>query len=126
MPSFPINNLVGARALGPVAIAQGLTNVTLSLDASTMTDSNLHVQLDLDLSLDNGVTWSSVNKGPVYMGYPLQMTLDGGAVDKHGAPLPAYIISADLPWPNLATRQIRGTVTVTGGSLSTTANLTVS
>ena len=116
---------IGTRAFGPAALAQGLTTVELALDGSAMLDPALQLTVQLDLSLDNGVTWASTNRGPSTDPFPVTIETRGGSKDRFGNPRATYTLATTLPQPQLATRQVRGTLTIAGTPLTTSGTLTL-
>jgi hypothetical protein len=117
---------IGTRTLGPANLAQGVSSFKLALDGTAMTDPALHVTIAVDLSLNNGSTWATETPGPTFNPCPLAMTLDGGATDRGGNPLPTYFLGTDsIPSPQSSTRRIRAVVTIAGTPLTTQGTLTL-
>lgn len=127
MAQFPVNFAATGQpqALPVVNVPNGATQAVLSLDGATMTDPAMHASVTLDFSVDNGATFASQNPGPATNPYPVTMEIQGGTKDKHGNPLPSYDLGVPLPSPQLTTRKITGSVTVTGAALNTTGTLTI-
>jgi hypothetical protein len=124
MPQFTVTDFVGTRNFGPINIPQGISQATFSLDAALMTDPAMQGSLQMDLSLDSGATWAFSSRGPETDPFPVKMEFVGGALDKHNLPIPEYLISLTIPHPELATRQLRSQLIVSGAPLTTTATLT--
>lgn len=125
MPQFAVTNFTGSRNFGPINVPQGITNALFSLDAASMTDPAMQGSLQMDLSLDGGVTWASQNRGPNTNPFPVIMEFIGGAKGKGGVPIPAYVLNCLFPHPELTTRQLRAQLIVSGVPLTTTATLSV-
>lgn len=126
MPQFTVTNFLGTRTFGPINVPQGLTRALFSMSAENMTDPAMSGSLEMDLSIDNGVTWASNNLSIDTNPFPVTMEFVGGALDKHGVPLAAYDIMCDFPHPELTTRQLRARLIVQGVPLTSTATLTPS
>jgi len=124
MPQFAVTNFLGTKNFGPINVPVNLTGALFSMDAANMTDPAMQGSLQMDLSLDNGVTWASTNRGPETDPFPVLMTFVGGAKDRHGNPVTAYDIQCSFPHPELSTRQLRAQLIVSGVPLTTTATLT--
>lgn len=114
---------VGTRIFGPVAVPVGLTNATVAFDRGEWTSQSTTITLNIDLSLDGGVTW---NLHPDADPFPVGMEAEGGvALDKNGVPYTQSSRSAPLPQPGSSQRMVRGFITVAGGPITTTGTLTV-
>lgn len=124
MPQFTVTALLGTRNFGPINVPAGIATAKIALDAATMTDPAMTGSLQLDLSLDSGVTWAFSSRGPQTDPFPVLMTFQGGAVDKHGLPIPEYNLVVTFPHPELSTRQLRAQLIVAGMALTTTCTLT--
>ena len=125
MAQFPIRQRPGTQILPTANVPNGATQALITLDGSTMTDPALFFSLTLDFSIDDGATWASTNRGPGTDPYPVTAEMQGGSKDKHGNPIASYDIQVVLPSPDLTTRKVRGSVTVSGATLNTTATLTI-
>lgn len=91
-----------------------------------MTDPTLRVTISLDISLDNGTTWSSTNRSAATDPFPVTCVMAGGAVDRRtGTQLLLYSLGVKIPAPQSTTRQIRGTLTIAGTSLTTQGTLVI-
>jgi hypothetical protein len=126
MPQFAVTNFLGTKNFGPINVPQGLTGALFSMDGTNMTDPAMHGSLQMDISLDGGVTWASTNRGPETNPYPVIMEFVGGTKDKNGNPVARYDRACVFPHPELATRQLRSQLVVAGAPLTTTATLTPS
>lgn len=125
MPQFTVTNFQGTRNFGPINVPQGISGAKISLDGSTMLDPALRGSLQMDISLDNGVTWSSQQPGPDTNPFPVLVDFLGGQTDKYGNPVAAYDRTCEMPHPELTTRQLRAQlVNNSGVPLNTTATLT--
>jgi len=114
---------IGTRTLGPATVPVGVTQIELALDGAAMTSPALHVSMALDLSLDGGSTWNTPH--PQVDPFPVTMTLDGGAKDRQGNPLPKYTIGTRLPDPSNANRRVRAVVIISGTALTTSGTLSL-
>lgn len=131
MASFQITNFLGTQAFGPQNVPANLTRAQIALDGTNMTDPAMQGSLMLDVSLDGGVTWASQNPSADTGAFPCAMTFQGGAMTtakpgKPSVPIPFYDLSCDIPHPELSTRRVKGSLTVSGVALTTTATLTTS
>jgi hypothetical protein len=118
MPQFAVTNFLGTRNFGPINVPQAVTDALFSLDAALMTDPAMQGSVQMDLSLDGGATWASTNRGPDTDPFPVIMTFQGGA-----KMIPAYNVECHFPHPELATRQLRAQLIISGAPLTTTATL---
>lgn len=123
MPQFSVTNFTGTKNFGPISVPQGLVNALFSMDAAGMTDPAMQGSLQMDLSLDDGVTWASTNRTIDTDPFPVLMTFQGGAKNRQGNPIPAYRIECRFPHPEFTTRQLRAQLIVSGAPLTTTATL---
>lgn len=111
----------GTRTLGPAAVPKNLSSFTLAFDRTNWADG-VTLDLTVDLSLDGGVTW---NPHPDVDPFPVGLSAVGGVqLDKNGNPYTTTAVSAAIPQPGSTTRSVRATITIGGGSLTTTATLT--
>jgi hypothetical protein len=124
MPQFTVTNFTGTQNFGPINVPQGISNALFSMDATNMTNPAMQGSLQMDLSLDNGVTWASTSRTVDTNPFPVLMTFAGGAKTKTGQPIPEYNIACVFPHPELATRQLRAQLIVSGVPLTSTATLT--
>ena len=94
------------RAFGPVAMPVGLSMVRLWIDVSQMVTPDQFFDVTVDLSLDNGATWAFLfgftRIGAILINPKTQL------VDTQS------MMQVPLPSPALSTRQVRGTLVVTG------------
>lgn len=115
---------VGSRTLGPSPIAQGISKLSLQLDATAMTDPALIIDMTLDFSPDGGVHWASVAPGFSTDPFPITVKMIGGMRDKNGNPLTIYHVTvSNIPSQELTTRQMRAFVTISGVPLTTQGSL---
>jgi hypothetical protein len=112
----------GSRVLGPAAVPTGITGFTLALDRAAWV-AGVTLAMTVDLSLDSGVTWNTPPE--TVAPYPVGLTAEGGvALDKNGAAYTQTTLSTAIPQSASTTRQLRATVVITGGSLTTKGTLT--
>lgn len=112
----------GQRAFGPVAVPDALSSATLTVDRTQWTDPTVVLAVTLDLSIDGGVTWASMTPSEATDPFPIAFESEGGAVlDKNGNP--SLVTSMTADFPPVSNRQLRGTITLTGGPLTTTVGL---
>jgi hypothetical protein len=119
--TFSFNTFDGERLIPSRAIPAGISAVGISFDGTTMLDPNLRLAVALDFSFD-GVTWASTNPGRATDPFPINATYSGGAKDRDGSPVPEY--NLEVPFPPGPTRFVKGSISVTGAKLTTTATLT--
>lgn len=122
---FPHGTMtVGSHQIGPISVPQSVSAFTLALARAEWV-AGVTLSMNVDLSLDGGATWNEPAESVVP--FPLGLTAEGGvALDKNGIPYVATTLSAQVPNPGSATRQVRATVVVAGGPLVTIGTLTTS
>lgn len=120
---IPISNFIGTRSIPARSIPDAIQTLNLSLDGTNMTDPALQVALTVDFSPDGGATWASTSPGPAVNPFPVVVTFQGGATDKHGVPLSTYFWESP-PIPQGSARELQATLVVSGAHLTTTATIT--
>lgn len=120
---IPINNVSGTRSIPARNLPQSFDTLRFTLDGSTITDPAMHAALTIDFSPDGGVTWASEHPGPTMNPYPVVWEFAGGMTDRQGN-LIVDLFYETPPIPDGATRQVRGSLVVTGAPLTTTATIT--
>lgn len=121
-----INHVLGTRQIPARNIPQSLNALTITLDGSTITDPATLATITVDFSPD-GVLWateavSEADKAAC-VPFPVVWSFQGEMTDKHGALITDLNVSAG-PFPDGTTRQVRGSLVVTGVALTTTATIT--
>lgn len=116
---------IGTFNFGPAPIPSSVSRAEIDLDGTNMTDPALHITLQLDLSVDGGVTWSTVSPGPSMVPFPITATMVGGALNRTGQPLSIYSLSANVPGVGSTARQVRGSVVISGAPLTTQGTLII-
>lgn len=112
--AFPLANYAAQTYTLPSSpIPSNATALALSIRRSTEADptiwpsKNVKVAVSLDLSLDNGQTWT------FFSGY----TAEGGILKrKDGTDVEDSYVVLDLP-PSAQQRRVRGSLTISGGTL---------
>lgn len=123
VPVLPLNTYAaGAYALGPAAIPSGVTAAQLTFDLTHLTALTMVLEMGIQISLDNGVTW------------PITVTI-GLDLPKSGFTLNGSVITdvagkVITEWPGGvsgiplgANRKVKGTISIsedftTSGTLS--------
>ena len=107
----------GIRTFGPVAIPLNLASVKIDFDVAAHLDPLVELRMAIEISFDSGGTWRD------FFGF----TRFGGIghEDDGSVSLVAYRRTS-IPQPTNPQRRLRGTFTLTGGSLTTSGTLTVS
>lgn len=111
----------GTQSFGPVAVADGVTVINLSLTRHTTAtptiwpNASTTLNLSSEISTDGGTTWRS------FAGFGSN---GGTAFNDDGTESAASSITLSLP--AATNRQIRGTVTIAGGPLRSSGIITVS
>jgi hypothetical protein len=112
---------IGSHNLGPVALNVGLRRVAITLERSEWTDPASKVDARFELSLDGGTTWSPNPSGErdfPWGPFPVTFSAFGGIIlGKDGQPSLLSGFVTDLPQPSNPDRRIRGTVTISGGTV---------
>lgn len=111
-----------SRVLGPAVVPAGITQVMFSVQRNTPADATIWpsaavtISLVVEVSYDNGGTWRPL----------MNFASSGGQViDKDtGLAAPISAGSCTLTQPELSTRQVRGTLTIAGGTLRSSASVT--
>lgn len=106
----------GARVIASSPIPLGLVDFDLDVDTSLLTDPAVRVEVCFDLSLDGGNSWNG--NGVIGDCYA------GAGVDGRATPSAKMSVGRGLPEPANPNRRFRGKMTIIGGSLQTSANLT--
>ena len=111
-----------SRVLGPAAVPTGITQVMFSVQRNTPADVTIWpsaavtISLVVEVSYDAGSTWRPL----------MNFVASGGQViDKDtgvAAPVSAGVCTLDQP--GLSGRQVRGTLTIAGGTLRSSASVT--
>lgn len=96
----------GSANLGPAIVPVGLVFVRLEFDITLFTETDRAIAFSLEISYDNGITWR----------FLAGATQPGGTfVDDEGLRQTKGFFEARLPEPTNVARQVRGTITITGG-----------
>ena len=97
----------------PRAVPVGATNMAIEFDGSTMLDPAMQVYTEVEYSPDGGTTWRM----------ECAANFQCGSKERDGVtPRAVYRVSCDIPTDG-TNRMLRGTLTVTGGVLTTTLTL---
>jgi hypothetical protein len=112
--TIPINNFQGSQTSPAVNVPAGATGVAIDFDGATMLDPAVHVDTVIEFAPD-GVTFRTIGGA----------NFQCGGHTRQGDPLPSYPVNCDIPTEG-GTRKLRGTLTVTGGSLTTTLHISTS
>lgn len=113
--SIPLTTLAaGSRDLGPTTVADADMGVRLTIDRTVTGGLNASPGVTIDVALfqsgDGGATW-----------------FGGGGTQLVGGPKAGRFGNADNVWVSFtagASRQVKATVTVTGGSVTVQGTLT--
>jgi hypothetical protein len=125
---IPVSNLTGTRSIPARNIPASLDTLRFSLDGTNMTNPALHVTLTIDWSPD-GVLWASeavteADKARCAP-FPVIWEFTGGQIDRHtGQPIATYFYETPAFPASAGQQQVRGTITVSGAPLNTTATIT--
>jgi hypothetical protein len=114
---------VGTRNVGPAVLPSTLRSFMVEIAGAAMLNPAMSVIMTLDFSLD-GVTWASESPGPSTNPFPITVKFVGGALDRFGNPVNPSFRSI-LPSPGLSGRQIRGSLNISGASMTTVITITV-
>lgn len=115
---------IGTTPVGPANLPTGVTSIELTLDGAQMHDPALHVEIKMDISLDNGATWN--NPPASCVPFPCAMTLDGGARDRSGNFLAEYMLGTDgIPQPSNSQRKMRAFLIISGTPLTTSGSISL-
>ena len=107
----PLGSYSGTINFGPVPIPQGITAVRGAINIDQILTPVQGYAATIEISYDNGTTWG-----------PLIGVFYTGAVQKPG--LTVQNLEVSLAQAGLTTRQVRGTVVITG-TVTTRVVLTV-
>jgi hypothetical protein len=114
---------VGTRTLPAANVPQGAISATLALSRAQWLDPAVKVSARFELSVDGGVTWSPDPSGQSvwpWGNFPLTFESEGDPSGRGTSN-----VNGDLGDPTNPNRKIRGTVTISGGPLTTIGTLTV-
>jgi hypothetical protein len=111
LSTIPINNFQGTQTSPSVAVPAGATGVTIDFDGTTMLDPAVQVDTKIEFAPD-GVTWQLLAAANFVC----------GSKDRAGNPRAVYPVNTDIPAEG-ANRKLRGTLSVSGGSLTTTLHI---
>lgn len=120
MATIPIPSQVyppGVIALPQTPVPVGIDRAHLTLDAVQWTDPQTLLSVQLWLSYDSGVTWLPGGGGTA-RGEPDRR-------GKTGLPLTTVAFMWTWPEPDNPNRRVKGTLTLSGGSLQTSGVLTL-
>lgn len=112
--------IAGSYPVGPVAISDGLSSLTIAVQWQTTADLTVWplltdtITFDLQFSPDGGVTWRQWNNGSAGGGLHVN--------NKTGLQLPLLYIQGQLPAGS--NRQMRATITLSA-TIKTAATITV-
>jgi hypothetical protein len=112
--TLPINNFSGKQTSAGFNVPAGAENVAIDFDGLTMLDPAVHVDTVIEFAPD-GVTWREI------AGANFQC----GSKDRAGNPRAVYSVNTNIP-PDGAAKKLRGTLTVTGGALTTVLHISTS
>jgi len=103
---------VGDYSFLPVSIPVGYTVAYAKLSRALWLDPLTHVQWDISVSQDSGATWVPLASGT---------SVGGISIDpRTGIPRPFYTVGAGISQPDNPNRQLKGTIHITGGPITTT------
>jgi hypothetical protein len=123
-PLLPIQARgAGSVSFGPVAIPVGYSALTVQVDLQQISSLTAVFDLQVQFSLDNGQTWSLPEGSGLDLsrsGYVLTNGVLTRAADDPRGPGPVRVVglSVSLLHTELATRQIRGTLSCSEPSIS--------
>lgn len=108
-----VTNFSGSHTTAARNLPNHVSQLSLTVDASQMTDPQLRISVALDFSPDGGVTWASETAIPG-SAFPFVDEYVGGAVDRNGQ-LVTSIVSMVPPFPDGTNRQTRGSLVNNSG-----------
>lgn len=108
---------VGTTTIPAQTVPVGSTLLTVTLTTANWTNPASSLLVEMELSLDGGVTWMGGGAGDA------QCEADGTFRDRDGTILPTTVMS--WSWP-ANTTHIRGTFTVSGASINTGGTVEIS
>jgi hypothetical protein len=113
----------GTYPIPETAVNKGISSATMTIDRSQWTDPAVTLTFKLDFSPDGGKTWFTGDNNQGWCAFGSK----GGVVkDQKGNPIPSSIANCgckDICNPANTTNHVRGTVTVVGGSLTTSGSV---
>lgn len=115
LATVPITNFQGTLTSPSVAVPAGADHVQIDFDGSTMLDPAVFVDTKIEFAPD-GATWRQIGGA----------NFRAGSKDRAGNPRPVYPDGAGIPTDDGGDRRLRGTLTVTGGPLTTTLRISTS
>lgn len=115
--------------IGPAEanLSSGLSQGTLEVDITEMTEPTQFYEAVFDLSLDGGVTWASQNPHPQYGLFPVKVTRFGTVShDRNGNVLTLQKTGpVAIPGVGTSNRRLSGKITISGGPYVLGAQVTV-
>lgn len=112
--TLPINNFTGSQTSPSRDVPAGAESVTIDFDGSTMLDPAVHVDTVIEFAPD-GVTFRQIAGANFQCGSKM----------RDGTPRAIYSVNTEIPADG-ANKKLRGTLTVTGGSLTTAMRISTS
>lgn len=118
------NYAAGTYSFGPVSIPTGISQVTITVDMSQVTDLTGVYTYNIELSQDGGATWALAASGTLNVPNSGFIMNAGVLSDSSGTAVPNSGVTIFLPNPTNANRKARGTV-VLNESLKTSVTVTL-
>lgn len=120
---------VGTTTIGPVNVPNGATLAVIRFSRDKWLDPAVKLTLRMELSLDNGATWSPNPSGESVWPwgiFPVVITAQGGESMGMGGVVETHTMQeVPLPDPNNNRRRVRFVRTVEGGPLTTVVTIDV-
>lgn len=113
--TVPLNNRTGVITSPAVNVPSGATNVVIEFDGTTLLDPAIQIDTQIEFAPD-GATWRLIAGANFQCGSKMR---DGVT------PRSVYPVSTDIPTDG-ASRQLRGTLNIVGGSITTTLSIKTS
>ena len=114
---FPsISRAVGTYLLPSSNVPNGISSAVLSFDRSLWTNPAGKMEMQLEISFDNGTSWQILGA----------FTAEGGVVlDMLGNVATKTSIKIGVPQPQNNNRKVRGTLIISGAAFTTSGILTL-
>ena len=120
----------GTTNYGPATLTPDVSVLTITLDRTNWTDPTITVEIRGEISLDGGATWSPQPSGQAvwpWGAFPIDFTAAGGVITgPGGVVVNTSELTVSIPDVGNANRQLRGSMTITGGNLRTSISVTIS
>lgn len=113
--TIQLTNRTGTIVSPAVDVPAGATNVAIDFDGSTLLDPAITIDTMIEFAPD-GVTWREIAGANFQCGMKERDQVTPRAV---------YTVNTDIPADGTA-RQLRGTLTINGGSITTTLTIRTS